>query len=199
MYFKKALIPFIYLIFMAVCASGVLTIEDPNLIWLKVILLILNLAIYLAVVVMLLIKDGEESISVRNSNDYIRREIIETGEDKPLNLKKEYKPYKGFIVGLFVSIPLIVLLIIHTILITSIGEGYVGCGAVSALIYSVVFAFFRVNASIPITPYTYYFALLFIPVICSATGIAYIIGAKKTENQQRIIQEKHRAIYGDKK
>lgn len=196
-YVKQSFIAFIYLFFSAIIGFGILCIGD-NLIWLKVALLVLNLGLYIVVVGATVYKDGQDALKTRIANDLERMQIIKTGEDRPLRLKEEYKAWKGFVFGLVACIPLVFLMILHTVLILGFGANYNGAGAIAGIAYLVVFAFCRVNTAITITAGMYYFSLLAIPVICLTTGLAYVLGAKKIELQQERIKEKQRQIYGGK-
>lgn len=198
-YIKQGLLPFIYLFFTAITAFGILCIE--GLVWLKVLFLLLNIGLYVFIVSAASFKDGQEALKVRIANDLERMQIVRTGESLPLKLKEEYKPWKGFFHGFIACIPLVILLIIHTVVMLTGGGN--GAGAIAGFIYMMVFAFSRVNintgatAATPINPTIYYWSLLAIPVIVLATGIAYILGGKKIELQQQRIREKQRSIYGE--
>ena len=197
-YIKQSLLPFVYLFFSAITAFGILCIE--GLVWLKVLLLLLNLGLYVFIVAAASFKDGQEALKVRIANDLERMQIVRTGEALPLKLKEEYKPWKGFFHGFIACIPLIILMIIHTILFLAGGGN--GAGALAGFVYMMVFAFSRVNigtsaTTITVSPAVYYWSLLAIPVIMLSTGVAYILGCKKIELQQQRIKEKQRSIYGD--
>ena len=198
-YVKQGLLPFVYLFFTAITAFGILCIE--GLVWLKVLLLLLNIGLYVFIVSAASFKDGQEALKVRIANDLERMQIVRTGESLPLKLKEEYKPWKGFFHGFIACVPLVVLLIVHTIVMLTGGGN--GAGAIAGFIYMMVFAFSRVNigtgatAATPINPAIYYWSLLAIPVIVLATGISYILGGKKIELQQQRIREKQRRIYGE--
>ena len=198
-YVKQGLLPFIYLFFTAITAFGILCIE--GLVWLKVLLLLLNIGLYVFIVSAASFKDGQEALKLRIANDLERMQIVRTGESLPLKLKEEYKPWKGFFHGFIACIPLVILLIIHTVVMLTGGGN--GAGAIAGFIYMMVFAFSRVNintgatAATPINPTIYYWSLLAIPVIVLAPGIAYILGGKKIELQQQRIREKQRRIYGE--
>lgn len=191
---KQAFIPFTYLFFMAIIAFAILSIE--GLIWLKAVLLGLNMALYFFVVCTSAFHDGQKALKVRIANDIERNQIILTGEDRPLKLSEEYKPWKGFAIGLVANIPLIILMVIHTILITAVGSAYTGAGAIAGFIYMMFFAFFRMDGSVA-TATSFYYVLIMIPIIVLAVGISYSLGAKKIELQQERIKQKHREIYGD--
>lgn len=203
-YVKQSFISFIYLFFTAIIAFGIMCI-DSDLAWLRIILLVLNLGLYVVIVAAASFKDGQEALKVRIANDLERLQIIRTGEALPLKLREEYKPWKGFISGAISCIPLIVLLIVHTILIFAAGKQYIGAGAIASFIYMMVFAFARCTVptasesavAVAPDPFMHYWSLLVIPVIILSTGIPYILGARKIELQQQRIKEKQRQIYGE--
>ena len=194
---------------MAAIAFGILAIQ--GLLWLKIILCVANLALYGVVICAAAFKDGQDAMKAQIANDLERREIIRTGEDRPLKIHEEYKPWKGFVFGFISCVPLIVLLAVHTIVYLATGS-YVGIGAIAGVIYLMFFVFFRLNASVAAesategaaestavaTPwYLYYGALIALPIVMTMTGVAYILGARKIKLQQKMIKEKQRQIYGD--
>lgn len=200
-YLKQGIFPFVYQLFMAMIAFGILAIED--LVWLKVLLAVLNVAFYLFIVATVAYKDGQEALKVQMANDLERREIIRTGEDRPLKLHEEYKPWKGFVFGLISCVPILLFLILHTIVYNATGS-YSGLGAIAGIIGLMFFIFFRLDASnataeTAVVPwYTYYGVLVAVPILMLTMGMAYIMGAKKIILQQEMIREKQRKIYGDK-
>jgi hypothetical protein len=92
-YIKQAMIPAVYLIFMAMTAMGIAMITDANLVWLKAVLAVLNLALYGFIVAATSYKDGQTALKVRIANDLERMQIVKTGEDRPLKLREEYKAW----------------------------------------------------------------------------------------------------------
>lgn len=201
-YIKKGFFPFIYVLIMSLISIGILAIS--GLIWLKIILAVANIALYVTLIAMASFKDGQEAFKAQMSNDLERREIIRTGEDRPLKLHEEYKPWKGFMFGFISCVPLLALLIIHTIVYFATGST-VGVGAAAGLMYFIFFVFFMMGsvssgeaATSTVLPwYTFYGALIALPVIMLATGITYILGARKIRRQQEMIEAKKRQIYGE--
>ena len=181
-YIKNAVLPFVYLFFMAITAFGILTIAD-NLLWLKYVLLVLNLGLYLFIVCAYGYKMGQDAMKTRNANDLERKQIVLTGELRPLKLDEEYKPFKGALIVLG---------------LTGVGNG---AGIVACVIYLSFFAFFRANTAgvAQATFGTYYISLVALPVIVAAMGVSYYLGAKKIERQYQRIRENQRRIYGEDK
>ena len=193
-YIKQAFLPFVYLIFMAMTAFGILCI-DADVDWLKYVLLALNLGLYGVIICALAYKDGQQALKVRIANDIERREIIRTGEDRPLKLKEEYKVWKGFLSGAIASAPALILTIIHAILYFTAGPVYNGAGAIASFVYMMFSGFIKISSELQ--QWHYYFNLIAIPFLTAMTGIPYILGAKKIQLQQDRIKAKQRQIYGD--
>ena len=192
-YVKQSFISLIYLIFTAIIALVIMAIEN---FWLRLGLSLLNLALYLTIVCAAAYKEGELALRVRIANDLERKEIIRTGADRPLKLREEYKDWKGFLFGLVACAPLIILLIIHTIIVNFIDTTSISVGAISAFIYADFYCFASLFFG-ELAPWHYYFSLIAVPILSIATGVPYIIGAKKIERQRKVIKEKKRQIYGD--
>lgn len=202
---KQSFIPFGYLLFSTTIATGVFSIQGCSP-FLRAILLFLNLALYSYVVISICYTEGRKGLKVRISNDINRKRIIETGEELPLKHSEEYAPWKGFAIGGVIVSPLIILMICHTILlIATNGQNY-GAGSVASILYLVVFAFFKIDLVVPekvdqvvqvIAAGDFYYALFAIPVILLITGIPYIIGAKKVEQEQEKIKELQKEIHGE--
>ncbi len=194
-YVKNAVLPFVYLFFMAITAFGILAIQNANLIWLQYVLLVLNLGLYLFIVAAYAYKLGQDALKTRNANDLERKQMVLTGELRPLKLNEEYKPHKGFMIGFTACVPLIVLMLVHTIMIIC-GAGN-GFGVAASIVYLAFYAFFRVGGAESPSPATFYFTLVALPAIMLTCGIAYYLGARKIKMQYDKIQENQRRIYGE--
>lgn len=195
-YLKKASFSLIYLIFMDAIALGINQIDAKNTA-LKLILLCVNLAFYIFLIGSLAFKDGEDALNVRVANDIDRKEMVKTGVVKKLRLTEEYKPYKGFLIGLVTCIPLIIFMAIHAIFYFS-GSEYLGMGAIVDTLYNMITSFYKVFVT-ELNSIDYFFALIALPVISLTTGIPYIIGGKRRERIQLRIEAQQRELYGDKK
>lgn len=200
-YIKQSFLPFVYLFFVAMSGFGVVSIGD-HLLALKILLALLNLAMYLVIVCGAAYKDGQTAYKTMLANDLERIQIIKTGEDRPLKLKEEYKWWKGYLYGFIACVPLLILLLIHTILIL-INPTLNGAGVIAGLMYLAFFLFFRLKTGVGmgdtavIAPSTFYFSLIALPIIMLASGIPYVLGAKKIKLQQERIKAKQREIYGE--
>lgn len=200
-YLKQAIIPVVYLFFMAITAFGILCIQGMD--WLQYVLLTINLGFYLFIIGRVAMTEGEIAIKTRIANDLEREQIILTGEDRELNLTKEYKPYKGYLFGLSSCLPLLIMLLIHTIM-TLIDPSAIGAGSLAAFIHMAFFGFLRVGVVnldsetiMPLAPSFFYWMLLIIPIMMLTTGISYMLGARKIELQQEAIKERQKMIYGE--
>ncbi len=199
---KQSLIPLAYLLFGTAIAGGAFSISNSPAV--QIVILALNLGLFLFVVVTLIKKEGEKGYMTLVNNDVSRRRIVETGEDLPLKVAEEYKVWKGFAIGGVICFPLVIMIIVHTILILAVNPTQTLAGVCASILYMVVFAFARVGVvmpedvtQIPVDPYMYYWTLIAIPIILLATGIPYILGAKKIEKQQQQIKETHLSIHGE--
>ena len=192
-YVKQSFMSFIYLIFTAIIALVIMTVQN---FWLRLVLSLLNLALYLVIVCATSYKEGELALRVRISNDLERKIIVRTGEDRPLKLKEEFKEWKGFIFGLVACVPLVILLIIHTIIVSFIDPTYLNVGAISAFIYANFYGFASLFFG-ELASWHYYFSLIALPILSLSTGIPYIWGGRRVERQRSIIEQKKRQIYGD--
>ncbi len=193
--FKLSIIPFLYLIFMLVLSFMIMLIPQ-NLAWLRYIGAVCCLGVYVYIVFGVMYREGETALKVRISNDIERRVIVETGEDRPLKTAKEYKAWKGFVAGLIVCAPLIILMLIHTILIFAFGYDYIGAGMGASFLYFIVYIFFRIPGGEG-TAFTYYYTLLAIPLIMLIMGFAYIYGARRISVQQERLTQTEDEIYGE--
>lgn len=199
-YLKQAVVPLIYMFFVSLIAMGILTLGE-DLIWLKAVLCALNVGLYAVIIAGISYREGQQAIKVRTANDVERKLIVKTGEDRPLKIHEEYKWWKGFLMGAMTCAPMLLLMLVHTILI-SINPALIGCGATACFFYMAVFSFVMLKTSgvqdiKPLNPTKFYYNLLALPFIMLVYGIFYNIGARKIQRQQDAIKAKHRDIYGE--
>ncbi len=193
---KLTIIPFIYLVFMLVICLSVLMIPE-NLLWLRYVAAAGAFILFAVIIAGVFYGEGQTALKVRLANDMERRQIVLTGEDRPLKVKEEYATWKGFVAGALVCVPLVILLAVHTVLILTVGETARGAGAAAGTLYLIVFIFFSAGGS-TVSVYAYYYTLIAIPVFMTLTGVPYMLGAKKIQRQQDELEEKHNAIYGER-
>lgn len=194
-FLKQMFFPLVYMVILSITSIGITAINN-DLMWLKYILNAIVLAFFALIIGAVSWKDGEEGAKVLHANDLERRRIVETGEDRPLNLLKEYRPWKGFLAGLSTCVPLIIMIIIHAIM-SSTGAGN-GAGAVAGFVYMIVFMFFMPDLNMTLTASHYYLTLTAIPIFMVITGVAYILGYRKIQKQYQSVERKQNQIYGDK-
>ena len=172
---------------------GIEKLAEP----LRIIVFIVNIAVMVVIVSAFCFKHGEQAYKDLLSNDMERRIMIEQNVDRPLKLVEEYRPWKGFLMGLLVCIPLIIFMIPHLIIVFS-GGSYQGMGYVASLLYYSIFVFVE-YFSAELTVYSYLWTLLAIPVFTLASGIPYLLGARKRKAIEDRILEQEKFIYGDRK
>ncbi len=194
-YVKKFLIFMVYLISSGVIGTSIFLIEGMP--WLKLVLLILNLSLFMLVYCGIALKDGEKALKVRISNDKIRELIVKTGDDYKLDLDGEFTIRKGFIAGATACLPLIVLLLLNLVV-----KGATNTIIVQAvqLFYMVFYGFFNLDfagAHVDVLYSSINWTLISIPILIIAQGVFFYLGAKKAERQQERIKITHRHLHGE--
>ncbi|MBR2870564.1 MAG: hypothetical protein IKB98_04230 [Clostridia bacterium] len=194
-YLKMAFMPFVFLLFTAMLGLGIILLDEDMAI-LQYLLCVVNTAFYSVLMSVGGFKDGQNALKIRMQNDTYRRRIIETGEDLPLQLREEYKPWKGYVIGLIAAIPATFLTLLHFVINIGATVPDNSMGMISGIINMVVFGYFMVDGVVLFGEYA--FSLLYIPFICLVYGLFYQLGANKMQKQYDKIHETHRAIYGDR-
>jgi predicted permease len=190
-YFKKFIFSLAYLVFMGLLPYGIETIES-NLA--KIILNGLNILLFMVLMGFFMAKEGEDARKQLKVNDIERRRILQTGELRPIKRAPEFRPWKGFFIGLIACAPLLLTMLIHA-LIYVFGGTYEMVGVLGVTIYMGFFMPYvmikygaMLNENLV---FTEYFASLYaVPIIVLLYGIAYILGAKKVERQYAFIEER---------
>ena len=198
-FIKQTSFSIVYLIFSAVCAIGVMF---TTAMWLQIALGILNLSVFLVIIFLSYFKEGETALKVMHANDLERKEIIRTGEDRPLNLVQEYDGKKGLFMGLVLGAPLVILVLLHLLITLIFGVQTNGVGLALSIIYNVFFVFVRIGfggvlpeASV-INGY-FYITLLGLPLIVLSAWLGYLYGAKAQQKKYDLIEDKTKRIYGE--
>ncbi len=192
-YIKQSFMAFFYLLFMVSTTYAIALLEE-KFFWLKISLCLANLILYFIILAGASFKDGEQALKVRNVNDLRRKEIIRTGEDLPLKIHEEYAVWKGFLAGFIACIPLVLLLLIHTVLLIC-GSEVTIFGNIASWIYNGFFVWVRLLGDV--NSYTYYWALISVPFIVGISGTFYILGARRVELEQENIKQIHKVIHGE--
>ena len=196
-YFKMTILLVVYNFFLSIISMAVLLID--NSLWgLKLALAIVCLLIYLVLTFIMLSKEGEQGLTIRNSNDIEREHIIRTGEDRPLKIKEEYKTWKGFFIGFLACLPVVVCMIIHLITYFASAGAVSGAGVLAGYIYMVFFAPVTLFITQEVALWWQFLFILYsVPVMMLTCGAGYIFGAKKQQARYDELKQKHREIYGE--
>lgn len=200
-YFKMALMPLFYCFFSAMLGIGIILLDEKHLA-LQFVLCVVNTAFYCVIMGVAGFKDGENAFKIRMQNDTYRRRIVQTGEDLPLQVHEEYKPWKGCVIALISAIPTVALVLIHVLINVASAEPSNTLGMITGIFNMVVFSYFLVGGSISatgITTWQYTFSLLYVPFICLVYGLPYFLGARKMSKQYDIIKATHFEIHGEDK
>ncbi len=196
-YLKKPLVIMVYLISSGIIASSVLAID--GLAWLKLVLLILNFALFIFIFCGMAVRDGEKALRVRISNDKMRELIVKTGDDYKLDLDGEFAVRKGFFAGAFACLPLVVMILLTLLARDGSATETVLIQAIQ-LFYMVFYGFFNLDfleVYKDVLYSSYYWALVAIPVLTILHGVFYYFGARKVEKQQEYFKSTHRALHGE--
>ncbi len=181
----------VYVISSGIMGSSVLAIEGKA--WLKLVLLVLNLALFVFIYCAIAFKDGEKAIRVRTSNDKLRELIVQTGNDYKLDLEGEFTIRKGFITGATTCLPLILFLLLNLI----VGGKSNSLIMLIQLFYMAFLGFFNLDFAQVYEDAlyaSYYWTLIAIPVLIILQGVFFYLGGKNAEDQQEKIKNAHKII-----
>ena len=195
-YFKQSFFGIIYMFFLAISAFAIMLIENLTAV---ICLLSLNIALFAFLMFMYFMKEGEHAKQAKRANDLERKEIIRTGEPRPLKEKEEYKPWKGFFIGGLIGAPLVALLAIYAIVVACGGGVNNFVGAIANFIYAPFFSFVSlfVPDGVALTFGQYFIVLYCLPFLSAIVGVPYLIGARKQQKKYDKIMDKQRMLYGD--
>ncbi len=192
-YIKSSWIPLLYMFFQSGLSIAIFDIDIKPLAF---VLLFINMAIFMFTIGVFAFKNGENSYKELLLNDAQRRIIVETGEDRPLNLIEEYAPYKGIILGLVPLVPLFIFMLVHFIIFISGGE-YLGIGSLAVFMYKSPYAFFE-YLGYKMTMTNCFLTLLSVPVVFLPIYVSYNLGARKARIREEKIQEERKYLHGEK-
>ncbi len=201
-YLKQIGREYLYFSLTAVTALMMAVMSNEGFwLWLKFAIYVINFLILALAISIMFFREGQTAYKQLGINDVVRRQIVETGKDLPIKREEEYRPLKGFILPLFLFIPMAVLLIGNLIYGLCTGGGEVNTfGMIAGLIYMAFYSpavMFIPEAQISwVHPFIVLYA---VPLICIIAGVAYILGAKKKKKEDEAILSKQKQIYGDKK
>ena len=189
---RLTIAPLIFFIFFIVIAMGIYALNAGDV--LRIILGGLSFIMLLLCLGGIMVKEGEDAIKTLLANDIQRREIIRTGKDVELNVSKEYRPWKGFIVGLILCIPLVIFIILFNP--NGVQEGVLNFGKLAEVVYS---PFYVLVGDFSKTTSLHFYIGAIIVLVCFPLmlGIPYILGAHIRKNQTKIAKELHKNIHGD--
>ena len=193
-YLRKFFLIFVYLVSSGIIGAGALSMNASE--WIKLILLVLNLALFVFIYCGIAFKDGEKALKVRISNDKMRELIVLTGDDYKLDLEGEFKVRKGFITGALACIPLAFFLLIDLLIAR---ENNVAVMAIQ-IFYMAFYGFFNLDFldvhEVPLYS-SHYWALISVPILIILQGVFFYMGGKKVEREQKRFKNRHNDLFGE--
>lgn len=193
-YLKSSIIYTVYLIITMVTACAINLIQGENLKLVKLALYILNMGILVMVCFVTAHKSGQDEYKIRHSNDIQRRVIMRTGDYYEFDLIREYRKNKGFIVGVYVSAFMVILLLAKLILfLFGITESYLD------YIFYFLYATFTMPLELFFDKLTVYFAIYGVVIIILVCGLGYEVGARSKQRIYDRINKINEQIHGKKK
>ena len=181
----------VYVISSGIMGSGVMIIQGNA--WLRLVLLILNLALFVFIYCAIAFKDGEKALRVRTSNDKLRELIVQTGDDYKLDLDGEFTVIKGFIIGATTCLPLIILILLNLL----VGGKSGSIIMTIQLFYMAFLGFFNLDFAEVYEEVLYsscYWALIAIPVLIILQGVFFYLGGRNAQAQIDKIKNSNKTI-----
>ena len=192
-YLKQIILPFVYLVCLGFSQLAIDLIGVP---WVEVLVAAIMLFFFSYLMILIFFREGQAALKVRDSNDMLREYMVKTGKPVEIKAAEEYKWYKPIIFGLIISLPLIVVCIIHFFLVLFIGAEADGAAIVGRFIYMIYYEIF-LYAYKPLVGWEFFYLLTFIPYICAILCVPYYFGMKKAKRQADEIKEKQRILHGE--
>ncbi len=192
---RLTIVPLVYLLCFAFSMVAIASIDGFNAL-VKSLIGVLFLLLYIVLVSAVMIKEGQDAYGVLLSNNSQRRYMIETGKVVDFNTAKEYKAWKGFVVGLMCCIPLVVMLLLHTISFPRGDTSRVSiiCEMMYAVFYSIGRTYQHTNER-----GFYIGAIVIIFSLSIMNGVPYMIGARHRRLQQKKIKRINEELHGERK
>lgn len=182
---------------MSVISMGITYLND---VWVEFALSIVNVIMFVVAIVAYFSNEGKKAATHLLANDLERENMVKTGKYVKLDTAREYSTWKGFFIGLVVSAPLIIMMIIHLIYGLSTNSQVSKVAGVASLMYLGFYSLYGVFVpSGTIISFGQHFILLYsVPFIVLSVGLSYYFGARKIFNRKQKILNQQRNIYGDK-
>ncbi len=198
-YLKKIGMIFFYL-GLTLITSLLASSAEIKALWLKVAICGLSLLIFCLSTVLMAYREGIKGYKKLLLNDSIRVQIVKTGKDLPLKRAEEYRPFKGFLIGAYACIPLVLLLLTHLIVGLATNGQVLGFGIAAGVTYAVFYEMYAIFFLETGFAWTFYFWLLYaLPVIACLYGVPYMLGARNERLVRETIATNQSKIYGKNK
>ncbi len=181
---SRAVIPFMMYLFMGILLLASQMIPNKPLMYIVSVICLLGGCAYNVLLCFTTGKQHIDALLIGN----VHRENALLGIPSGANhrVEREYRAWKGFVIGFIVGIPVIILGLIAGANPASTAGG----GAMIIMMFLAGWAIIPVawiRAAVP--TFSFYFSLLFIVIPVLVSGISYILGARK----QRRVKEEEKA------
>ena len=196
-YLRRALTPFVIKVMFGMTMFVLLLIENVQL---RMVLMFVLLACDCVLSFVLFRSAGEQAYKMKQAGILSReqRPVGSAGAQGVYRPCKEYRPYKGFIIGLCICLlPLVLILVGAT-------TGNAGCRA--ALLFTSGWAYLPVfvcliagNPDVTVPAETLWWGLIIVGVILVLCGVAYILGARVEKRRQDALERRSETIEEQKR
>ena len=191
-YFTNSWLFYLYLFFGMLTAYAIEGIS--SILAIRIILYALDIVMLIVIIAAISFRTGENAYKAKRSNLAKLRITAETGDEYPLEYEKEYKWYKGIILGLCPSIVLVFAYILQLIFILS-GSDSLAAAYITEIFYGIFYYPSRDilgNASVF---YTFYgIIVMVVPAL-----VCYMLGAKKEKAKIEDTEKTSEKIHGKKR
>lgn len=193
--FKRSVTPFMMYMFCSMTALACLNLENKTV---QVLLVAACILFAVALNVDLGFNYGKKhyqmylSGNIRRNNDMA---IYDNTDRKSYQYEMEYRPYKGFVIGLFICIPVVIVCLFYALFGLNSESGQVTARLIILLVSGWAILPWEM-AGLLSTPFLTLLSCL-LPVL--VTGIFYILGAKKEEKDAREREARMQAVMNGEK
>lgn len=183
-------------LFMSTILLAAQTLEDNTIKWI-IYAGVLAICIYFNV--RLMMSAGALHYKAYLSGEVRRNSNLSVKEGKDYKPYQEYRPYKGFLSGFYMALPVAILIIVAAATVGEVtAEDEIGASSIAQAILDMLAGWAIIPFQVLRTTYhldvSLYWALLLclIPVVVS--GVSYIFGARREKRERERMDERRRKV-----